>query len=182
MQGLLGLAAVVALVACKPAAEPQTRGANDGSTLCEAFGGGHWTVDATVSPGSTFESPDLAFDGDLSSFADYRVTDDAGTLVVRGIAKTGAVRRDGSAGVLVSRPVAGQTLRVTISTYLDGKLQSVGDTGAQTSAGQVCRDCSARGDAAYFGIGTTTSFDAIEARIQLEGRPGQLAVKELCSR
>lgn len=177
---VLGLG--LALAACKINIDSEHHnGSSD--PLCQALGGGGASVDSTPSTGSSLDNARAAFDGNLSSLARYEASGGSGSLILRGTAQSGVVHGPGGAGVLISRQSADQTVRVMISTYLDGVLQFTGEAGSQVGSSQSCAgSCLNRADQSYFGINTLNSFDAIEASIQLVGLPGGLDIRELCTR
>lgn len=173
-------AATLLLSACGGAA-------SEGSgAICEAFGGGASTVNAMPSAGGSVTGAPNAFDGSLTSFATYTPAAGNGTLTIRGTAQRGVVEPGGqTAGVLLTEPATTQTVQITISTYLEGRLQATGTPGAQAGngSGQTCRGiCENRNGLSYFAIETTAPFDAIEATLQVSGSLADLQVRELCSR
>lgn len=165
-------------------------GGNNGNVICTVMGGGNSHVTSTANTGgSSFGSPNYAFDGNLDSIATLSpgVTN-AGGGTIRGTAQSGTIETAGKvAGIYITTPPAG-TVSITINTYLGGTVQdqerviqeTYGNAGVQNcTPGATCEDKN-DGKSSYYGLTTTKNFDAIEAVISLTGFTSPMQIHELC--
>lgn len=152
--------------------------------ICSVLGGGSSTITSTVTPAVTADAVGASFDGDLGTFATFKVLG-VGNISIRGTAQTGTVSPgSGLAGVVVTSPGTNDTINVTITTYLNGVQQQSGAAGLQTiGVSQICAGtCLSRGDQTFFGIPTSAPFDSIAATMTALSVSGVVEVRELCAR
>lgn len=150
---------------------------------CKAMGSVAAASDASVQPGSQLINPSRAFDGLLGSYASLQAGSGSGGGIRGTMAGGRVISGKRRAGVLLTAPSDGQPLRVSIATYLNGKVQDQGNPQAPVygSSGELCGSgCESRGGMLFYGIETELPFNAIEVNLQVAGASEPLQIRELC--
>lgn len=151
---------------------------------CKAMGSVAAASDASAQPGSQLINASRAFDGLLGSYASLQADPGSGGGGIRGtMAGDRVISGKRRAGVLLTAPPDGQALRVSIATYLNGRVQDRGSAQAPVleSSGELCGSgCESRDGMLFYGIDTELPFNAIEVNLQVAGGSEPLQIRELC--
>lgn len=148
-------------------------------SLCNTYSGSASALQASTTAGASIEDTPLAFDGQLSTAATLSTLSGAGSATLTAPVSD---QNTGYAGILLQAP-EGQITQVTITTRRDGEVVDSGVAGTSSAnTSYSCPGaCRQRDGQTFFGIATSSTYDSVEAQVQISGAVAPTALYEICS-